>query len=455
MPEGVETFNENWDRILNDIGNGRLIPVVGSELLVIDVDGEKCTLDSLVAEELIVDLNLDRNEFGDAPSLSEITYLYQHQGKDPDNVYAKYQTILNTRNWSIPEPLRKLAEVSGFRLFLTTTPDDMMIRALNDVRHAGEAKTQRCSYFSTGAPLVDLPRGYRAGSGAQTTVFKLFGEMADCPDFALTEEDVLMCVSRLSHPDEGPESLINLLKRTAIVQLGCSFENWLNRFFYCSTRNDALFAGKAGGVIADSHTRTDEDLQLFLQRNKTQVYPGNAVDFVDELHRRWSIREGDATAEEPQSESSQGEITRPSNTVFISYAREDQEDALRMKAVLDRHVDVWMDPQLEGGQIFEDEIMKAINECIVFIPLISGISISGGGRFFRKEWHAAVRKMVEWPRTHPFIQPVFIDETLVGHPDLPEEFSRAQMTSLSELDDDFGKRVRRAVERQLKKEIVY
>jgi hypothetical protein len=60
-----------------------------------------------------------------------------------------------------------------------------------------------------------------------------------------------------------------------------------------ASKGEQLFTQGARGLVADQPSRLDPAFVMFLERRQTAVYPrGDAVQFVDELHRRWMERFG-------------------------------------------------------------------------------------------------------------------------------------------------------------------
>jgi hypothetical protein len=78
--------------------------------------------------------------------------------------------------------------------------------------------------------------------------------------------------------------------------------------------------------------------------------------------------------------------------VFVSYSRKDAEPALQIVAQLkSNNFDVWLDRHaITGGNLWREDIVKAINECSVFLILLSAASVQS--RNVRKELDLADKK---------------------------------------------------------------
>ena len=72
----------------------------------------------------------------------------------------------------------------------------------------------------------------------------------------------------------------------------------------------------------------------------------------------------------------------PSCAVFLSYASEDAPAAQRIaEALRAAGIDVWFDQsELRGGDAWDRQIREKINECALFIPVISASAHARVGR---------------------------------------------------------------------------
>lgn len=136
----------------------------------------------------------------------------------------------------------------------------------------------------------------------------------------------------------------------------------------------------------------------------------------------------------------------PSGAVFLSYASQDAPAAERIfEALRAVGVDVWLDKnELRGGDAWDAQIKKRIQECALFIPLISAHTNARSEGYFRREWRQATRRLQDMADDVAFLVPVVIDETREADARVPEEFLRAQWTWLpgGETPPTFAQRVR-------------
>ena len=138
------------------------------------------------------------------------------------------------------------------------------------------------------------------------------------------------------------------------------------------------------------------------------------IDFVAELAQRWQQRQGgDAAAKAP--EPGPMPETMPPGSLFISYASEDRPAALRLAAELQAAgLPVWLDrQQLDWGSDYTARIRLAIQQCALFVPVLSRTAEQRTG-FFRKEWSWASERNLDFTGSSlAFLCPLVIDDTPV------------------------------------------
>ncbi len=119
--------------------------------------------------------------------------------------------------------------------------------------------------------------------------------------------------------------------------------------------------------------------------------------------------------------------------VFVSYAREDTASAQRIAEALRSHgVEVWFDQaELRGGDAWDQKIRKQINDCTLFLPIISQHTQERGKGYFRLEWKLAVEQTHLMAEGIAFLAPVVVDGTAESGAVVPPEFMRVQWTRLS------------------------
>src|SRR5215469_12159235 len=111
-----------WEILIQLIEEGQVIPVVGRDLLTVDVGGPKL-LYPYLAEKLAVSLAVSPDNLPDGEELNEVACRYITAGNRVEDIYPALKTVASRAEAAlkVPEPLLKLAAIRPLRLFVTTT----------------------------------------------------------------------------------------------------------------------------------------------------------------------------------------------------------------------------------------------------------------------------------------------------------------------------------------------
>ena len=417
MPES-ELF---WAQLLDYIEGGNVVPVVGEALLKLELNGRAGFLYPYLARALAGELGLPADGEIAEPSLNEIACRYlERPSARREDIYSALHRFLSGQDLPIPDPLAKLAEIRCFKLFVTTTFDPLLARALgtDDV----------WAYFPN-ARDRDLPEGWAPSE--TPVVFHLLGRLSPEPSYAVTEEDVLECLHALQSESRCPKQLLDHLGQAHLLILGCRFENWLARFFLRTTSNDRLLNAEGIDYLADSKAVEDRRLVRFLRAfsRSTEIFEqGDAIEFVVELHRRWLERHPDGECLHNRTTPTPAYPQVRPGTVFLSYAREDLDVAKELHEALEREeVDVWLDQErLEFGEHWEQGIQRQLEDCAYFLPIVSADSLSRERRYLYREWRLAEQEATLRRPNSKFILPLAISRISLDGRDIPTSFQDAQ-----------------------------
>jgi len=430
---------EFWEELLAQIEATEIIPVVGPELLTVTIDGEQVPLYHAVAERLLSKYGMAGAPIRRYHELNDAVCALVQRGRRIQDLYRPINDILRVLGESLSDeslrPLRDLARVSGLRVFVSTTPDDWLTRAIDAERHGGIARTDTIIFapkLATGA-LGDLPE---APSSAYTAVCHLFGKASPSPFvFAIHDEDTLEFIHNLQlNAAEGMKRLFSTLRERNLLLIGCNFADWLSRFFIRVANTQRLADNRTKReFLIEQSAEDDGSLTLFLERFSpdTWLFAGNAVDFVAELSRRWAERHPETPASTPQVQDAVSPRPRVEETMFVSYSRTDVAAARQLFAELGEiGADVaWFDKSaLKPGDGWEEKIREAIGRCYLFLPLVSANTELRDEGFFREEWMLGSERSRRI-QGRKFIIPVVIDQSYDGNASrfrlLPESFTAA------------------------------
>jgi hypothetical protein len=431
----VHNLDEDaWDDLLNYIEERRVIPIIGPELLRVEIEGQSRMLLDWLAERLAKRLQVDVSELSPPITLNDVVCCYLGQRGRREEAYTRLRSIMREVQLLPPPALRQLAQITDFDLFVTTTFDPLLELAVNAERFGNEALAEVIAY----APnrVADLP-GERSQL-KRPVVYHLFGRLSASPTYVISDEYMLENICALQSEHQTPEKLFHELEQNHLLLIGGDFSNWLARLFLRMAKRRRLSDPRdVGEVIADDHTGQDDRLVTFLQRVsvRTRVYTG-AESFVEELHRRWHQRRGTsgtpAAAQDVPVRVLPPAREMPDNAVFISYARDDLAAVQRLKAGLDAAgITTWFDfDRLESGDDYDRKIAANIARCSFFLPVVSAATQRRLEGYFRREWSYAVDRARNIADGAVFILPICIDDVPESEALVPDRFKALHFTRL-------------------------
>ena len=316
-PIGTDDF---WEDLLDFIEQGKVIPVIGEHAVTFGEGNEP--LYPWLARELATRLGVSGARLGATPTLNDVAREHLLAGGERNAIYTRLSRILRDRCPAPGSALRDLAAIGAFNLYLTTTFDPLLERALNAVRFGG-AQTTRTQAFFPGAANKDLPacRAELAG----TTVYYVLGKVSVASgEFVAWEEDLLdfLCELPRHISTDVMKHLGNDLKSHALLLLGLNFSDWLTRLFLRVSRQDPLSRVTLASWLADGPPGAiAQSMVMFFGgvNRSIKVIECDPAVFASELARRW--RGAPPSAGRPKRFDA---ATGPRGLVFISYAREDE-----------------------------------------------------------------------------------------------------------------------------------
>ncbi len=429
----LATLDEDaWADLLDFIEDRRVIPIIGPELLQVETDSGPRLLYDWAAAKLAVKLGVDTAQLPQPYTLNDVVCWFLASHGRREEAYTRLRGLFRDTSFEPPLPLKQLAQITDFDLFVTTTFDPLLEQAINAERFGGAQSTEVLAY----APnrVVDL--AVEREKLSRPVVYHLLGRLSASPTYVISDEDTLEFICALQSEHLTPEKLFHELEHNHLLFIGSSFTNWLARLFLRMTKRHRLSDPRdVGEVLADSHSVGDARLMNFLQQVslRTRVY-GGAGKFVDELHRRWITRHkpGDVIDLGLPQRFAPPERDMPDNAVFISYAREDLAAVQRLKAGLDAAgVRTWFDvDRLDGGDDYDRKIQRNIARCSYFIPVVSATTERRLEGYFRREWSYAIDRSRNIAEGALFIVPVCIDDTDPVAAHVPDKFKALHITRL-------------------------
>ncbi len=431
--ELLQSFDEDaWDDLLNYIEEHRVVPIIGPELLRVQTDTGLRPLYEWLAEKLAARLSVDTHDLPQPLAINDVICNYLAQRGRREEAYTRVRSIMREVDFEPPPALRQLAEITDFDLFVTTTFDPLLEKAINRTRFGGQPTSEVIAY----APnrVADLP--VERSELRRTVVYHLLGRLSASPTYVLSDEDMLEFICALQSEHLTPEKLFYELEHNHLLLIGCDFTNWLARLFLRMAKGRRLSDPRDfSEVLADDHMLKDDRLVLFLQQVsvRTRMFSG-AEAFVHELHTRWMARHAGSAAACPAAPQRFLPPARemPEHAIFISYAREDLPAVQRLKAGLDAAgLTTWFDlDRLAGGDDYDRKIRANIARCSYFVPVISASTQHRHEAYFRREWNYAVDRTRGMAEGAVFMLPVCIDDTPEAAALVPEAFKSLHIVRL-------------------------
>jgi FHA domain/TIR domain/SIR2-like domain len=403
-----------WEDLLTLVEDGKVIPVVGERAVTKAPDD--APLYPWLALRLAERLGISSEGLPEIPSLNQVVTAWLLKGGECSQVYNRVHQILRNESPAPGSTLRQLASVPAFNLFVSTTFDRLLERALNDARFGGAQRTQSCAYCPE-APQKDLPARKRDLS--LPTVYHIFGRVAGTPEFVVWEEDALEFICALQQELPAMENLARDLKEHGLLIFGLNFSDWLLRFFLRVAKPTQLSESRRivppKYLVEGPPDGLPQSMVLFFGGMKENVYvvPYEPAAFATELAERWHSRQ-------PHSKRAQEKflppqpVEMPEGAIFLSYAREDEAAAVRLKTALEQAgLLVWYDRErLKPGQYWPGELEEAVSKrCSLFISVISKTTENTVEAYYHRERSWAAHRSVGFAPGEEFYFPVVIDDS--------------------------------------------
>src|SRR5215210_9407866 len=173
-----------WDQLLQFIEDGRVVPIIGPDLLVADVNGHPVQLYTWLAERLAEYLEVPGDGLPATGALHEVACRFLSQNGQIEDIYSGLKRVFPSReSFPLPAPLLQLAEIRPFKLFVTTTLDPLLQQALDEVRFGGQPRTRVFAYAPNA--VQDLDQAIEEMD--RPAVFHLFGRLSAVPEYVVTE----------------------------------------------------------------------------------------------------------------------------------------------------------------------------------------------------------------------------------------------------------------------------
>jgi hypothetical protein len=385
-----------WETLLTKIEEGRVIPVIGSELVQTDSSSSAEVLEGVIAQRLADEAGISQLGLDGGLSLRDVVGRAHRADPQEDYHGAVHRILRSIGNLTPPASMRALARITDFKLYVTLTFDTLLNRALEEERGITDPARQHIGYAPS-LRQVDLP--LPIAQLDEPYVYALFGKACSAPEFVISDEDLIEWVTALQDPDNRPLNLFDALRTHHILFLGCALPDWLLRFFLRMTREGRVSATRPSETLIDSAIPDQSGLVAFLDHfsPKTTILDIDPVSFVQELEQRWQKRKHNS----PPPSAQELPPDLKTGGVFLSYASNDIDAARQLHTCLsNRQIDTWFDTnRLRAGASYDQIIQRNIGRCGLMIILLSKTTQDRLQRWQTEENYAPEKKpyfLTEW-----------------------------------------------------------
>lgn len=382
-----------FNNVVSEICRGQYVLVLGSDIMLDKNYNTEANGDStrFFLERVIESKN---QEGMNCRSAGTFTELILNNALDSKQVRRWLLDEIATLEFDLEDitpDLVKLLSTKCFRVVLTTVFDPSVERLMDEVW--GKGKYRIMSVFNNKDRNFDFERSELLGDeyfDIPPTLYYVFGK-ADPQEpelkFVLDDNDTLDCISRWLG-NEAPSKLLSYIDTKKLLVLGCNLKDWCFRFFWYAMRHksaDNLNKGDIAVLLQPEKSEQDKNLYDYLDKTIRVRLQTNSREYI---HRLAEALEEGKIADSALTMSKVG-------GVFISYATEDYAIAWSIFTRLrEAGFNVWLDNRkLSVSDQYDKRIERAIEQCRIFIPLLSATVASdlsdGKERYYRHEWELA------------------------------------------------------------------
>lgn len=398
-----------WDKLVEQIWAGNVIPVIGDNLVI-----ENTT----IVKELIEYIASVKGLKGHPRTFSELYYDEDFEKHQP-SLYEEVSKLieLNQPDFIPSLILEKFLSIEQFPFVITTSVDYTVEETMKKIWAKRNRKVRSLVFCNDDSVNDDIRT---ASDIKEPTVYYMFGKANNNREhsFVLTEEDMLaFCQSWLS--DRHPDLLSKVIGSKYLLFLGVNYPDWMIRFLWFSMRSNL----RDSGMLVDNR-ELETSLVDFCQRVsiRTQMSPMVMIDEIatrlDAMKQEYELKKFDHVQE--------------NTDFFISYSRRDAAKAeLLYNAFTAQGYNVWYDRKdISIGAEWKSAIRKGIRTTKKFIALLSdNIALESKDHHpYRTEWDIALAHRM---KDMSFLIPVCLDSVDIYKNEelnLPEDMAHINAT---------------------------
>jgi len=210
---------------------------------------------------------------------------------DPTGVYKQLHKILRGRgSRGQARSMAKLAAIEGFKLFVGTTFDLLLSRAVEAASPRRESRGATRRQQSAPAPAPTFRRS--SPNSSFPFVYGYSAQSSRTGTSSWWDDDVFRFLLRLDQQLPQLPRLLEALQGSHLLVLGLRFDHWLLRFFVQVREAAAALRplGQRSCTCSSSSSRRSETASSCTSSRLTKkihVRTRGSIAFISELHARW------------------------------------------------------------------------------------------------------------------------------------------------------------------------
>lgn len=395
-----KVLDKEWRALIQSIWNGRCILILGPNLVTDEGVPDARPVSEILAGELQEELS------GDAvpPDFKGTLPLVGQAWLVPEDNYPAdlqiracdaYRTRTARRESKIHTELARLP----FRICLTTTPDHLMIDALQT---SGQGKEPHWAYYNhedDPDPEADseearIPEDVPKGSPEKPLVYGLMGGMEN-PASVIVQEgallDALFQFQRGSTALPGAVASELIDSRNTFLFIGFDFERCYARLLvHALKRNRIRGRTRSLGVAGRDFVVREEPVaadQYFKIVHSIEIRHTNWYEFAKELGIRFE-KDTNVPARGPRPPPG-------SPKVFLCHDSRDRERVEWIEILLNKDgIDTWRDvDDLRGGTDWDRRIKHVLDKQVDYVLVCESPNMKEEGeKYFRTEINVALSR---------------------------------------------------------------